>query len=69
LTAGLPMGAGGGPESLIRPAPKPSPVISESLGRILPLLIARAEMPDSSSEFRQFVRRARRLAADSPDVY
>mgnify|MGYP003146841428 FL=1 len=69
LTAGLPMGAGAGPESLIRPAPKPSPVISESLGRVLPLLISRAEMPDASSEFRQFVRKARQLAADSPNVY
>lgn len=69
LTAGLPMGAGAGPESLIRPAPKTPEPIVEGLQRILPMLISRAEQPGASREFVSFVRKVRIAAFNQPKMY
>lgn len=58
VTAGLPMGAGAGPEAV--PAPMvPTTIDDQTMARRLPMLEAMADRPDATDQFRNWVRRLR----------
>jgi hypothetical protein len=58
VTAGLPMGAGPGPEAV--PAPiVPTTIDDQNMARRLPMLEAMADRPDASDQLRSWVRRLR----------
>ena len=58
VTEGLPMGAGLGPEAIETPMP-PVQVDDERMARVLPMLEALADRPDTSDQLRNYVRRVR----------
>ena len=58
VTAGLPMGAGPGPEAMQAPAIPTTPDDYE-LARYLPMLELLADRPNSTAQTRNFVRRMR----------
>lgn len=55
VTAGLPIGAGAGPEAIERPQQGPTPEIMAA-AQWLPIMEAKAASPTSSATFRQYVR-------------
>tara|TARA_R100000808_G_scaffold4752_2_gene15044 strand:+ start:3983 stop:4384 length:402 start_codon:yes stop_codon:yes gene_type:complete len=66
LTAGAPVGPGGGPEMLVGPQRVPDEEVSERLVSYLPILETKAAQPDSTANFRMFVRRVRALVSRAP---
>ncbi|MAH50406.1 hypothetical protein CMI37_31585 [Candidatus Pacearchaeota archaeon] len=66
ITAGAPVGPGGGPEMVAQPPTGAVEELSERLRTYLPILETKAAQPDASANFRMFVRRVRALAARSP---
>ena len=65
LTAGAPIGAGAGPDILPQPMRSPDNELSERLASYLPILEAKAAMPEATANFRMFVRRVRHASSKS----
>jgi len=66
LTAGAPVGPGGGPEMLVGPQRGPDEEVSERLRTYLPILETKAAQPEATANFRMFVRRVRALVNRAP---
>lgn len=58
VTDGMPMGAGAGPEAVQAPI-MPTTLDDERMARMLPMLEALADRPDTSDQLRNYVRRLR----------
>ncbi|MBP01101.1 MAG: hypothetical protein CMG34_07800 [Candidatus Marinimicrobia bacterium] len=65
LTAGAAIGAGPGPDILPQPMGSPDNELSERLASYLPILEAKAAMPEATANFRMFVRRVRHASSKS----
>lgn len=67
LTAGAPIGAGANQSVLPQPSSSEMDVLSTRLASYIPILEAKAAMPEATANFRMFVRRVRNAASKSPN--